>query len=331
MTVTLKTQKMLWGRAAGRCSEPNCRIDLYFDETETDDPTAVGENCHMVAESDDGPRANPSMPIERRNSYSNLILLCRNHHKVIDAQEHKYTVEVLRNMKDEHELWVRSQLGLDEKKQRDDEQYATIIDQWEKLVDIDHWQAWSSAILCHDQPRMSRDLDQNIDELRGWLLNRIWPQRYPLLENSIENFRRVLGDFHEVFRRHATTRIHGRDTLWTEKFYKIKEWDEDRYNQLLLDYHFHVDLVSDLMLEVTRAANLICDRVRADLLPSYRLHQGRLVVQRGPTMDFAFHDYVVQYSTNERDVDFPYPGLDSFCTLRKERDLHFGEGLGRDR
>src|SRR5262245_19352652 len=122
VTIFVKTLKMLWGRAAGRCSWPDCRVDLYMDETGTDDPTLVGENCHIASEKDDGPRANPAMPIQQRNSYANLILLCRNHHKVIDAQELEYTVERLHQMKTGHESWVRKQLELDEAKQFDDEQ-----------------------------------------------------------------------------------------------------------------------------------------------------------------------------------------------------------------
>src|SRR5690242_17204117 len=98
---------MLWGRAAGRCSK--CRMDLYEDETDTDDPTLVGENCHIVAESEDGPRANPAIPIEQRNSYANLILLCRNDHKIVDAQVGEYTVERLQQLKADHEAWVRQQ------------------------------------------------------------------------------------------------------------------------------------------------------------------------------------------------------------------------------
>ena len=112
-SISVKTQKMLWGRAAGRCSKPDCRVDLYEDETETDDSTLVGENCHIVAEKDDGPRPDPAMPVARRNSYANLILLCRNHHKVIDAQEGEYTVELLHRMKSEHEAWAREKLGFD--------------------------------------------------------------------------------------------------------------------------------------------------------------------------------------------------------------------------
>ena len=316
---------MLWGRAAGRCSKPDCRIDLYEDETETDDPTLIGENCHIVAESDDGPRANPAIPIEQRNSYGNLILLCRNHHKVIDAQEGEYTVEWLQRTKGEHERWVREQLGYDLAKQRDDEQYAGTIDVWERLAHIDGWLGWSSYMLSHDQPRMRCEIDRDLSELRGWLLSRVWPGRYPGLESSFQNFRRVLNDFHETFREHAETFVQA-DMLMTRKFYQSDEWNEERYERLGRQYEFHVGLVQDLMLELSRAANLICDRVREDLIHHYRLSKGRLIIQTGPTMTMTFHDIVVQYSPEERVRELPYPGLKAFLIERANRDLHFGKG-----
>jgi hypothetical protein len=77
-----------------------------------------------------------------------------------------------------------------------------------------------------------------------------------------------LGDFYERFRKHA--KEYG-DTLMTEKFYQISEWDEERYRQLRKHYDFHVDFVEDLMLELTRAANLIADCVRETFMRNYRL------------------------------------------------------------
>ncbi|WP_425601319.1 HNH endonuclease signature motif containing protein [Bradyrhizobium ontarionense] len=77
-------------------------MDLYQDETQADDPTLVGENCHIVAESDEGPRGSSLMSLDQRDSYKNVILLCRNHHKIIDAQEGKYTVQYLLDMKSVH-------------------------------------------------------------------------------------------------------------------------------------------------------------------------------------------------------------------------------------
>ena len=316
---------MLWGRAAGRCSKPDCRIDLYEDETETDDPTLVGENCHVVAESDDGPRADPSMPVDRRNSYANLILLCRNHHRVIDTQEGEYTVEWLHQMKAEHEAWVKEQLGFDTAKQFEDEQYAGLIDTCELLAHVDDWQEWSSYVLSNGQPSMSGEVDRDLRALRDWLLNRVWPGRYLDLENAFENFRQVLKDFYNIFRMHAET-WKNRDTLLTKKFYKIDDWDEVRYMQISRQYDYHVDLIMDLMLELSRAANLICDRIRQNLKRGYRLREGYLVVQTGPGMDLAFRDAVVKYDREERNKNFPYPGLQTFRTERGGRDMHFGEG-----
>ena len=80
------------------------------------------------------------------------------------------------------------------------------------------------------------------------------------------------------------------------------------------------------MLELTRAANLVCDRVRRYVTPSYRLAEGRLMVESGPTMDLKVHYFVVQYSKDEAGAEYPYPGLPEFLDARTQRDRHFGEG-----
>jgi hypothetical protein len=318
---------MLWGRAAGRCSKPECRQYLFEDETEADDATLVGENCHIVAEADDGPRGNSSMPVEQRNDYPNLILLCRNHHKVIDAQENTYSVEVLHQMKRDHEAWVKEQLEFDQAKQFDDEQYAGIIDEWERLAHVDRWLGWASYVLSSDHPRMESGLDRDLDELRKWLLVRAWPERYSHLEDAFHNFRRVLSDFQETFRKHAYLIPDG-DWLYTRKFYQISDWNPERYERLHKQYEFHVDLVEDLMLELTRAANLLADRFRQNILQSYRLKEGRLAVEYGPLEDLRFRTVVVQYTAEQRGERMPYPGLPEFLTMRAGRDHYFGKGSG---
>lgn len=324
MSISIKTHKMLWGRAACRCSEPSCRIELYEDETETDDATLVGENCHIVAESDDGPRADPAMPIERRNSYGNLILLCRIHHKVVDSQPVKYSVGCLTRMKREHEDWVKSQLSYDDRKQKDDEYYSGMIDEWQRLAHLNEWSSWSSSLLSFGQPSIWKEVDDDLFKLRKWLLNRIWPGRYTKLESAFQNFFHVLQDFQEKFREHSEP--HGENELITRKFYKIEEWNEEKYNRLARRYDFHVDLVEDLMLELTRAANLVCDYVREFVIPSYRLNEGRLSVMSGPNFQLKWTHDVPQYDVEERKVELPYPGLDAFYVQRTSRDIHYGAG-----
>ena len=266
------------------------------------------------------------MPLERRNKYTNLILLCRNHHKVIDAQEGKYSAERLHQIKIDHEVWVADQLAFDAARQFEEETYAGVVDKWEDLAHVEGWLAWSSHVLSFGQPEMQSDLDRDLRQLRGWLLNRVWPRRYPDLKNAFENFRRVLEDFHECFWKHAEPLNDGQ-TLLTHKFYQIKEWDEGLYRKLLKQYEFHVYLVQDLMLELTRAANLVCDQIRQHLTPSYRLDSGRLMVQTGPSSDLAFRDIVVEYDSNERELDFPYPGFQAFLTKRGGRSLYFDSGI----
>lgn len=316
---------MLWGRAAARCTMPECRRSLVEDITETDDPTLVGENCHIVAEKDGGPRSDKTVPLADRNRYANLILFCNVHHKIIDDNEAVWTVERLKELKISHESWVEQSLGLDRLKLRDDTTYGDYIDEWARRAHLDNWTGWSSYILGSGQPRIRAEVDDDLEELRRWLLDRIWPARYPELESAFSNFSRVLQDFHETLRRHLERR-QGSPIHFTEKFYQIKNWDPPRYTRLSSQYDFHVDIVSDLMLELTRAANLVCDQVRRYIAHNFRLTEGHLIVQRGPDIHFNWAEYVTRYSAEEAALERPYPGLELFYDARTKRDRAIGEG-----
>jgi hypothetical protein len=326
MTISLKTHKILWGRAAGRCSHPECRLDVFYDEDEADTPSLVGEMCHIIAEND-GQRADATMPIEQKNAYANLILLCRNHHRIIDDPtngEVHYPVARLHDMKRQHEAWVRDQLGFDAEKQAEEEEWSQIIDGWEKLCHVEHWTGWSSSILSHGQPEMSKQISDDLEQARAWILKRIWPHRYEKLKDAFLNFRSVLEAFHNTFLEHAD--LTG-DIYRTRKFYKdLRVWDEKKYRHISDLYDYHVDLVNDLMLELTRAANLICDLVRQYVFRGYRRQEGRLTVLSGPDMSLSFREWVVQYEGGERKEKYPFHGLEKFVTERATRDGHFGSG-----
>jgi len=72
----------------------------------SDRAAIVGEIAHIVANSDTGPRADPTFPKDQRNKYENLILLCPNDHTPVDKQDSTFTVQDLRSWKNEHERWV---------------------------------------------------------------------------------------------------------------------------------------------------------------------------------------------------------------------------------
>lgn len=326
MTISIKTHKMLWGRSGNRCAMPDCRKELVMDATETDDASLIGEECHIVANSSDGPRGDAAFSEEKLNKYDNLILLCRIHHKLIDDQPNTFTVEKLRTLKSEHEEWVRSSLTTyDSQKQKDDEVYATYIEKWISLSHVSEWEAWTSHVLGADHPSLWSEVDNDLSACREWIFNRIWPRRYGELEDAFENFRRVLQDFQITFHEHAEPR-QGQEVLWTRKFYKIDDWDEEKYERLYREYIYHVKLVQDLILELTRAANYICDKVRQFIDSSFRLEEGVLTASSGPYMDLSWRTHRAEYRGGERE-QLPYKGLEQFKKDRSHRDYNFGVGV----
>jgi len=89
------------------CSHPDCKERLVLDAPE-DEPVTLGEAAHIVAQAPTGPRGDRTWPRSRLNSYDNLILLCANHHTLIDRQPLRFPLEHIRTWKAEHEAWVRA-------------------------------------------------------------------------------------------------------------------------------------------------------------------------------------------------------------------------------
>lgn len=103
MAFLAKDTKLLWGRAAGICSNPECRAKLTA--TGADGKSFLtGEMAHQIAQSPDGPRGTDG---GGDDTYDNLILLCPTCHRTIDkAPEGTFSVEALRSWKKNHEEWV---------------------------------------------------------------------------------------------------------------------------------------------------------------------------------------------------------------------------------
>ncbi len=83
------------------------------------------------------------------------------------------------------------------------------------------------------------------------------------------------------------------------------------------------------MLELTRAANYICDAFRQFIDPGFRLLEGKVLVERDFVFyeNFDFFDYelfLTEYRGQERILQ-PYPGLEQFKIDRENRDVYFGD------
>src|ERR1035438_8418257 len=104
--------KKLFAVSLNQCAFTNCLMPIF---TLTDE--MIGEICHIKAKSPDGPRYDPTQTDIERHGFENLILLCRNHHKIVDDKPEKFTVEWLTNIKQQHEATGICEIPPDEARQ----------------------------------------------------------------------------------------------------------------------------------------------------------------------------------------------------------------------
>ncbi len=112
MAISLKEQRILFAKSGNRCAFEGCRRVLTAKASPLEGPVVLGEAAHIVGERPNGPRGNYPLPLDKRNQYDNLILLCNQHHQLVDSQPQTYTVEKLHAMKETHEKWVEQTLGV---------------------------------------------------------------------------------------------------------------------------------------------------------------------------------------------------------------------------
>lgn len=98
-----QVKQQIWFAAHGRCEFRGCNKRLYTSGV-TMEKCNISNYAHIIGDSPDGPRGNELSKILSKDP-SNLILLCPECHDLIDSKsgKKKYTVEVLKSMKKEHE------------------------------------------------------------------------------------------------------------------------------------------------------------------------------------------------------------------------------------
>jgi len=108
MPISDRTRKILWGKSGNRCAI--CKKELVLDSTPNNDESVVGDECHIVSAQKNGPRYDERYPQKDIDTYQNLLLLCRVHHKMIDDQQETYMADLLRKIKENHEKRVAAKL-----------------------------------------------------------------------------------------------------------------------------------------------------------------------------------------------------------------------------
>lgn len=104
MPVSVRVQKLIWGEFAGRCAL--CRKSLVHS-VEDRVSSLLGEIAHIVGEKESAARGRAAYT-GSRNDPENLILLCREHHKIVDDHESLYSADRLRKVRADHLAWLEA-------------------------------------------------------------------------------------------------------------------------------------------------------------------------------------------------------------------------------
>jgi hypothetical protein len=279
MAIHEKDIKLLWGRAAGRCSYPGCPVKLSQDKLTATGAFPLGEHAHIVSEETGGPRGHSPLTADERNSYFNLILLCPNHHTIVDKDIDGHPADCLHIFKAKHELWVEQTLNPSATVAASDLAYTALIDAVVDSADLDNWNNWTSWAM-RQPPIWSADSVDKVTALRQQVFRAIWPGTLPELERAITTFASALYIAANVALKHAD--LEGPNYQGT-RFYKIREWDQERYDRLFAEYEEWIDDCGSSMIDACCGANWFADVVRRDVNPAFYIAAGRFTLTLGPT------------------------------------------------
>lgn len=127
------------------CAYAGCKQPLMGS-----DGTLVGEVAHICAALPAGRRFDPTMTNEQRRSFDNLVLLCANHHTMIDKPQSQHAVSDLQDMKQSHERV-----------------YTGIVDQLlEQVRDITATTTWIPPVNLEKMLGVSSDGDERAADIQ---------------------------------------------------------------------------------------------------------------------------------------------------------------------
>ena len=105
--LTTNKKIILMGICGGKCEFRGCEKSVVEDML-TGVKSNLSNYAHIIAASENGPRGDANLSKKLYDDESNIMVLCREHHKEIDDFPEKYTVDVLKNMKKEHEDYIKN-------------------------------------------------------------------------------------------------------------------------------------------------------------------------------------------------------------------------------
>ncbi|WP_113930352.1 hypothetical protein [Bacillus sp. P14.5] len=156
-----KVKLNLWIKAGGRCEYDGCNKRLWEDSLTLAKMNAA-YIAHIIADSPDGPRGHEIQSEVLAKEFSNLMLMCDIHHRLIDKEDiDGHPVERLREMKKRHEERI--------------DRVTSITENMKSHVLI-----YGANIGAHSTPL-------NWNEATSAMLPNRYPEENPAIELSLKN------------------------------------------------------------------------------------------------------------------------------------------------
>ena len=296
MGVSAKDTKILWASAAGRCSMPDCRAKVIEDGTgsASGKDVLIGETCHIVSPKPNGPRGASILPERDRHRYPNLIVLCCNDHTRVDQDPDSWPIEVLHQIKADHELWVENNLDLTQES-KSSKAYTRLVDLATDKLSLAFFDDISDGAVAGMLPG---HFVQGCNDFTAAVFRFVWPDEKPELEAAIRNLAKRLGDFVHHFVSGAERLPN--DTWREDKSWKRTIWSPDQYDRHVEAAKAWQQQSFDHLCNVVVALNEFAESVRTHLVSDYFITEGKFTVfdSMGLTNDLETVHYLPSQYTD---------------------------------
>lgn len=292
--------KLLWGRAAERCSFPECGYKLTMDRKLASGSFPLGEQAHIVGKTKTAPRGISNLTRGERDSYYNLILLCPTHHEIVDRDPKEYTVEKLHLFKDRHERWVEHTLSQAKDSTVQSVVYAELIDATVSACQLETWTEWASRAVSTTMKWDDR-LTHRLFPFYNKVLGAVWPKTLPELECAIKRLTYEVYEANQIFLEHCKPSRDNDEILVEDRFYHSERWlPDEEYRERFAEYEYWQKKCYTHMRDATKAANWLADVVRRDVNPFFFATKGKFHLIMGPYDMLEFRSYFFEYTEEEK-------------------------------
>lgn len=247
----IKTKQLAAIRVNYLCSYPMCRcLTVSVSQEGNNSFSSIGEAAHICAASKGGKRFDKNMTREERKSIDNCIWLCKTHARLIDTDEEKYTVEVLKQWKKDTEEYVSKAVTNGLKKY---ENSMFLFEEWYDKFMIDKWEVFTDSIL-QPLPKLHLEIFCSFRESVIWLSKNIHLIKDDVLKDSVSNFSLILTVLLDEFENYSELK----DNLMITIPYRYDDYVYKNSNE----YNDHTNLIFELGFELTKSINYICNILR---------------------------------------------------------------------